>query len=438
MKDEDLNWLPWLLQTSEALFPTGADAHSLGFEESVRLGVVRDEGSLAAFLRQQIIPAQRRQELPYLRFAFAASELADWCALDHEISAWKLARESREASAQLGGRRLKALRTISGALRHSRNLKVPFKTGKASGHHLVVCGLQARVEGIPLRAALMTYFYQSLAAICAAAMKLIRIGQDGCQRVLRGACGEATGVVDGHRLVSRASASGMLQSLAGNRQHAPRTRRRATIYLMTTSTKTKRAVRIGIGGPVGSGKTMLVLRLCQWLRGELSIAVVTNDIYTREDAEFLVRNNALPADRVLGVETGGCPHTAIRDDTSMNLAAIAELEKRHPDVQLILVESGGDNLSATFSPELVESFIYVIDVAEGDKIPRKGGPAIRHSDLLLINKTDLAPHVGADLGVMARDAKLMRGDRPFIFADLRSGKGKDELLTWLRREVLFV
>ena len=207
---------------------------------------------------------------------------------------------------------------------------------------------------------------------------------------------------------------------------------------MTAQVKPQRAVRIGIGGPVGSGKTMLVLRLCQWLRGEFSIAVVTNDIYTREDAEFLVRNNALPADRVIGVETGGCPHTAIRDDTSMNLAAIAELETRHPDIQLILVESGGDNLSATFSPELVESFIYVIDVAEGDKIPRKGGPAIRHSDLLLINKTELAPHVGADLGVMARDAKLMRGERPVIFADLRSEKGKDELLTWLRREVLFV
>ena len=206
---------------------------------------------------------------------------------------------------------------------------------------------------------------------------------------------------------------------------------------MTNSSKSKRAVRIGIGGPVGSGKTMLVLRLCQWLRGELSLAVVTNDIYTREDAEFLVREGALAADRVIGVETGGCPHTAIRDDTSMNMAAIAELEKRHADVQVIFVESGGDNLSATFSPELVEAFIYVIDVAEGDKIPRKGGPAIRHSDLLLINKTELAPYVGADLGVMARDAKLMRGERPVIFADLRSEKGKDEVLAWLRREVLF-
>lgn len=183
---------------------------------------------------------------------------------------------------------------------------------------------------------------------------------------------------------------------------------------------------------------MLVLRLCQWLRHEISLAVVTNDIYTREDAEFLSRNEALAADRILGVETGGCPHTAIRDDTSMNLAAVAELQERHPDLQLILIESGGDNLSATFSPELVEAFIYVIDVAQGDKIPRKGGPAIRNSDLLLINKTELAPYVGADLSVMDRDARLMRKQRPFLFADLKSGQGKAAILGWLKREVLFV
>jgi urease accessory protein len=201
---------------------------------------------------------------------------------------------------------------------------------------------------------------------------------------------------------------------------------------------TKRIVRLGIGGPVGSGKTMLVLRLCEWLRHEFSLGVITNDIYTREDAEFLVRNNALPADRVLGVETGGCPHTAIRDDTSMNMAAVHDLESRHPDLEIILIESGGDNLSATFSPELVDAFIYVIDVAEGDKIPRKGGPAIRHSDLLLINKITLAPYVGADLEVMRRDSLLMRDKRPFLFADLKSGIGRDEILAWLKREYLFV
>lgn len=202
--------------------------------------------------------------------------------------------------------------------------------------------------------------------------------------------------------------------------------------------KHTKPIRIGIGGPVGSGKTMCVLRLCQWLKDELSLAVITNDIYTREDAEFLLRAEVLPADRVLGVETGGCPHTAIRDDTSMNQAAVTELENRHPDLQLILIESGGDNLSATFSPELVDAYIFVIDVAEGDKIPRKGGPAIRTSDLLLINKTALAPYVGADLSVMERDAKIQRGSRPVIFADLKSERGKDELLSWLKHELLFV
>lgn len=202
-----------------------------------------------------------------------------------------------------------------------------------------------------------------------------------------------------------------------------------------SSTKT---VRIGIGGPVGSGKTMLLLRLCQKLRASYSLSVITNDIYTQEDAKFLVRHQALPADRVLGVETGGCPHTAIRDDTSMNTAAIKELTNRHPDCQIILVESGGDNLSATFSPELVDAFIYVIDVAEGDKIPRKGGPAIRFSDLLLINKIDIAPYVGADLSVMERDSKIMRPEKPFLFCDLKSEKGLKEVIDWLVSEYLFI
>ena len=183
---------------------------------------------------------------------------------------------------------------------------------------------------------------------------------------------------------------------------------------------------------------MLVLRLCQELRGRRKLAVVTNDIYTKEDAEFLQRHEALAADRIIGVETGGCPHTAIRDDTTMNMQAVEELERRHSGLELILVESGGDNLSATFSPELVDGFIYVIDVAEGDKIPRKGGPAIRHSDLLVINKTDLAPHVGADLGVMERDSRLMRGVRPFLFTDLKTRRGLAEVIEWLDREYFFV
>lgn len=198
-----------------------------------------------------------------------------------------------------------------------------------------------------------------------------------------------------------------------------------------------RPPRIGIGGPVGSGKTMLCLKLCQKLRERYSMGVVTNDIYCSEDAEFLIRQSALPAERIRGVETGGCPHTAIRDDTTMNEQACQSLEKAFPDLQIVLVESGGDNLTATFSPELVDSFIYVIDVAEGEKIPRKGGPAIRHSDLLIINKIDLAPLVGADLSVMDRDAKIQRGPRPFLFCDLKREHNLDQVIAWIENQVLF-
>ena len=194
---------------------------------------------------------------------------------------------------------------------------------------------------------------------------------------------------------------------------------------------TKAALRVGIGGPVGSGKTALTLALCQALRDEYSIAVVTNDIYTQEDAQFLTRHGALPAERIRGVETGGCPHTAIREDASMNLTAIAELQDMHGALDVIFVESGGDNLSATFSPELSDLTLYVIDVSAGDKIPRKGGPGITRSDLLVINKIDLAPLVGASLDVMARDAKQMRGDKPFVFSNLKDQTGLEDILSFV-------
>lgn len=191
------------------------------------------------------------------------------------------------------------------------------------------------------------------------------------------------------------------------------------------------ALRVGIGGPVGSGKTALTLALCQRLRDCLNIAVVTNDIFTREDADFLSRHEALPIERIVGVETGGCPHTAIREDASMNLAAVAELNERFAPLDMVFIESGGDNLAATFSPELSDFTIYVIDVSAGDKIPRKGGPGITKSDLLIINKTDLAPLVGASLEVMARDAEKMRGTRPFLFTNIRAGEGVDEVVRFI-------
>jgi len=200
---------------------------------------------------------------------------------------------------------------------------------------------------------------------------------------------------------------------------------------------TRGTARLGVGGPVGSGKTALVDVLCKRMRDSYALGVVTNDIFTREDMEFLIRSEALASDRIIGVQTGGCPHTAIREDASMNMDALDEMARRHPHLDLVFLESGGDNLAASFSPELVDAAIYVIDVSGGDKVPRKGGPGVTRSDLLVINKIDLAPMVGASLDVMARDARAGRGERPFVFTNLKSGEGVDQVIAWIERELLF-
>jgi urease accessory protein len=199
----------------------------------------------------------------------------------------------------------------------------------------------------------------------------------------------------------------------------------------------RKPLKVGVGGPVGSGKTALLDCLCKSMREHYQLGVVTNDIFTREDMEFLMRSQALPADRIIGVETGGCPHTAIREDASINFDAMAEMQQRFPNLDILFLESGGDNLAASFSPELVDASIYVIDVAGGDKVPRKGGPGITRSDLLVINKTDLAPYVGADLTVMDRDSRLMRGNKPFVFTNLKTREGVDGVIRWIRQELLF-
>ena len=199
----------------------------------------------------------------------------------------------------------------------------------------------------------------------------------------------------------------------------------------------RRPVKIGVGGPVGSGKTALLDCLCKAMREDYQLAVVTNDIFTREDMEFLMRSQALPKERIMGVETGGCPHTAIREDASINFEAIDLMKERFPNLDILFLESGGDNLAASFSPELVDASIYVIDVAGGDKVPRKGGPGITRSDLLVINKTDLAPYVGADLNVMDRDSRMMRGQKPFVFTNLKTRDGVENVISWIRQELLF-
>lgn len=199
----------------------------------------------------------------------------------------------------------------------------------------------------------------------------------------------------------------------------------------------RRPVKIGVGGPVGSGKTALLDCLCKAMRDRYQLAVVTNDIFTREDMEFLMRSEALPRERIMGVETGGCPHTAIREDASINFEAIDLMKERFPNLDILFLESGGDNLAASFSPELVDASIYVIDVGGGDKVPRKGGPGITRSDLLVINKTDLAPYVGADLKVMDRDSRMMRGQKPFVFTNLKTRDGVDNVVAWIRQELLF-
>ncbi len=293
----------------------------------------------------------------------------------------------------------------------------------------VAVGALAARHDIPEDAAALAYLQAFAANLISAAVRLIPLGQSAGLRVL-------AAIEPAILEVAATTRDAALDDIGGCTwradlgDDAPRNAIHETVPLMSTNAS-RGPLRVGIGGPVGSGKTALMDVLCRHFSPRYQIAAITNDIYTKEDAEFLTRAGSLPAERILGIETGGCPHTAIREDASINLAGVAEMQHRFPDLDLILIESGGDNLAATFSPELADLTIYVIDVSAGDKIPRKGGPGITRSDLLVINKIDLAPLVGADLGVMRRDAARMRGERPFVFANLRAGTGVREIAGFL-------
>ena len=278
---------------------------------------------------------------------------------------------------------------------------------------------------IDAQEALQAYLWAWVENQVMAAVKAVPLGQTAGQRMLLALANRIPGIVN----AAAAHARRRHRQLRARLRDSVGAARNAILEVVQIMT-----LRVGIGGPVGSGKTALTLALCRALRDRYDIAVVTNDIYTEEDAQFLVRNEALVPERIIGVETGGCPHTAIREDASINLEAVARLDKRFPNLDLILIESGGDNLAATFSPELSDLTLYVIDVAAGDKIPRKGGPGITKCDLLIINKIDLAPMVGASLEVMDRDAKKMRGERPFVFTNLKTGQGVDTIVQFIESE----
>jgi urease accessory protein len=363
------------------------------------------------------------------RDAAKAGDLASCLALDETLDAMKTASELRDASRQMGRQ---TLRVANHLPCHRLAGILGSVVRKDSRPAIIPCFRNDwRRDGVASGKWLAPILYSTSAALVGAALRLMPLGQLAGQRILV-ECKPLIAKACGRRARQGPVRHVVFCSGSGNREHASRDAGCEVVPVMIS-----KPLKIGIGGPVGSGKTALVESLCTPETESYQLAVITNDIYTREDAEFLTRRGVLSSDRIVGVETGGCPHTAIREDASVNLEASSALMRRFPDLDILFIESGGDNLAATFSPELVDATIYVIDVAEGDKIPRKGGPGIMTSGILVINKIDLAPYVGADLAVMDRDAKRMRGERPYVFTNLKTGSGVDTLIEWIRHSLLF-
>ena len=334
--------------------------------------------------------------------------------------------EQREASRKMGSRFTKTICKLpqENILMEKRGIFEKYletRKGKPVSH-CCAYGVFCAALGIEEEETLYHYLYAQTSAMVTNCVKTIPLSQSAGQKLLCGCYGEFEEILS---YISDCTEDDLCLSVPPDFICR---KQRGVIFMSY--------VKIGVAGPVGSGKTALIEALSRKMAGDYSIGVITNDIYTKEDAQFLAKNSVLPVERIIGVETGGCPHTAIREDASMNLEAVDEMMERFPDIQILFIESGGDNLSATFSPELVDATVFVIDVAEGDKIPRKGGPGITRSDLLVINKIDLAPYVGASLEVMERDSRKMRGERPFVFTNIRGDEHVDTIVEWIKKNVL--
>ena len=430
-----------LLQLASPTLPVGAFTYSQGLEWAVEAGLVVDEASAAEWIGSILSFSVARYDAPLLASqmrAWGNDDYAEVRRLNREFIASRETAEFRAEATQMGYSLMRLLsdlavadEVVRAALAEEAEIALP-----------TAWSLAADRWRVPIPAALTAYLWSWLENQVMAALKAIPLGQTAGQRLLL-SLGSGLDELAAHASELPRGAVGEYGTGIVDCQHAARDAVFAPVPFVTGNGETacmssNQPLRVGIGGPVGSGKTALTLALCRALRDRYRLAVVTNDIYTAEDAQFLVRNEALSADRIIGVETGGCPHTAIREDASINLEAVARLNALFPDLELIFIESGGDNLAATFSPELSDLTLYVIDVSAGDKIPRKGGPGITKSDLLVINKIDLAPYVGASLEVMDRDAKKMRGERPFVFSNLKTGDGLEMIINFIEASGLLL
>jgi urease accessory protein len=430
---DNARWLHLMWLASPAL-PVGAFSYSEGFEAAVEAGLVRDEASAGDWLLDQLWLSTARSELPAVHHALKAwrqhkpgqaAEVNDWVLRTRE-------------SAELRAQTLQMGRSLIDWLRNAEHRNDPRvqELSRDQTCWPVAFGLACALVSATGTQALTASAFGWAENMVQAAIKAVPLGQAAAQRVLGRLVQDIPAVVSSALTVQTHQRQAFTQNL--NRKMTAQQSIPSKLHAVPNRTKQLPPLRVGVGGPVGSGKTTLVEMLCKSMRERWDLVVVTNDIYTKEDQRLLTVAGALEADRIMGVETGGCPHTAIREDASINLVAVDQMLLRYPNADIVFIESGGDNLAATFSPELSDLTLYVIDVAGGEKIPRKGGPGITKADLFVINKTDLAPHVGANLAVMESDTRRMRPNKPFVMTNLKTQQGLADVVAFIEREGLLV